>query len=95
MAERKIRTKFTPAMEKALRAAAKAQKPKITKVGKPYDAEGLLKKVRRRLYELYYGPKAYARKKPITTTRTKAVIKKGLKPAGLTKKEIARLRGKR
>jgi len=94
MAKRK--TKFTPDMEKALRAAAAAaQKPKVTKLGKRYDEEGLFKKVRRRLYELYHGPKAYIRKKPIVTARTKAITKRGLKPAGLTKKEIARLRGKK
>jgi len=86
--------KFTPGMEKTLRMAAKAQKPKITKTGRPYDEERLLKKVKRKLYELYYGPKAYTRKKLPTTLRTRAIETKGLKPAGLTEKEITRLRGR-
>lgn len=96
MADKK--SKFTPKMERTLRAIAKTtkvQKPKITKMGRRYDEEGLLKKVRRKLHELYYGPKAYARKKPITTVRTRVLTEKGLKPAGLTKKELARLRGKK
>lgn len=65
-----------------------------TKTGKVYSEEGLIKRTKRRLYELWHGKKAYAKKKVKKTVRTKDV-EGGLKRAGLTAKEIARLRGKK
>lgn len=61
-----------------------------------YD-EGIVKSVARKLYEIFYGPRAYKkiikpkRKKKTGTVRTRA-IERGLKHGGLTKKEIARFR---
>lgn len=61
-----------------------------------YD-EKLVKRIARKLRELYYGPKTYSkiikpkRKKKITTIRTKAT-EKSLKHSGLTERDIAKLR---
>lgn len=80
--------------EEAHKKAAK--KATIRKKSK-YD-EKMVKKVARKLYEIFYGPKAYIKKefkptgkKKFKTVRTKAV-EKGLKRGGLTEKEIARFR---
>lgn len=67
---------------------------------KKRNEEALIKKVARKLREIYYGPKTYLPKKPKpkpaekTTVRTKTITK-GLRSAGLTQKEIDRLRGKK
>lgn len=65
---------------------------------KKRNEEALIKKVARKLREIYYGPKTYLPKKPKptvkSTVRTKDITK-SLRSAGLTQKEIDRLRGKK
>lgn len=60
--------------------------------------EALIKKVARKLREIYYGPKTYLpkKRKPTVkpTVRTKDITK-SLRSAGLTQEEINRLRGKK
>lgn len=90
-------------VSKALTDAAKALGKEGKKKPVKRKEESLIQKVGRKLRELYYGPETYLPKRRIKklkrrarqTARTKATIKKGLKPAGLTEKEIARLRGKK
>ena len=55
---------------------------------------GLMKRVGRKLREVYGGKNTYMPKKSVETARTKTVSG-GLKQAGLTDKEIAKLRGKK
>lgn len=56
-----------------------------------YD-EGVVRRVARKLYEIFYGSKAYIKpKKKITTTRT-IDTETQLKEAGITKKRIRKLR---
>ena len=70
-------------------ASKKKTAAKNTPKGEP-----LMKRVRRKLYEVYHGGNAYMPKKSMETTRTKTVSS-GLKQAGLSDKEIAKLRGKK
>ncbi len=58
---------------------------------KPTQDEALLKRVARKLREIYYGPKTYLPKKKRTTAATKKV-EKGLRQAGIGKKKIKQLR---
>jgi transposase len=68
----------------------------MTRKRPEYD-ENVVKRVARKLYEIFYAGKAYKKiikpkkKKKITTTRTGAVERR-LKEAGITKKRIKRLR---
>lgn len=75
---------------KELVAASKKKKDKPAEDKK----EPMMKRVQRKLYEVYHGGNAYMPKKPMETVRTKDVSS-GLKQAGLSDKEIAKLRGKK
>lgn len=70
-------------------ASKKKTAAKNTPKGEP-----LMKRVRRKLYEVYHGGNAYMPKKNEVTVRTK-VIRKGLEQAGLTKKEMMKLEGRK
>lgn len=94
--------KLTPGIEQTLRGAAKsiAIKKKLEKKRE----EKLVEKVKRTLRMIYYGKeyhqvgqkrKVKPTKKKLETVRTKTIIEKGLKPAGLTEAEIKRLQGKK
>lgn len=72
---------------KELERIAARSKPKP----KPTQDEAFIKRVARKLRELYYGPKTYLPKKKPTTTATRKV-ERGLKQAGISKKKIKRLR---
>lgn len=85
-------------MEKALRDAAEAseREEKRKREKQKKKREALVKKVKRKLQMIFYGPKYHAamtkpKKKKFKTVRTK-VTEHGLKHGGLTKKEIAKLR---
>ena len=79
---------------------APAHKKKVmANSGKEYDEEGLVKKTKRRLKELYYGERAYTKghkapKKPKKTTERTKQVSSGLKAAGLSDEEIAKFRKK-
>ena len=83
------------AIEKARKHAAELKKiaarnkPKPVKRG--VDNEKLVARVKRKLRELYYGPKTYLPKKKLTTLATKKV-EKGLRQAGIGEKKIKQLR---
>lgn len=72
-----------------LKKIAARNKPKPIKRG--VDDEKLVARVKRKLRELYYGPKTYLPKKKRTTVATKKV-EKGLRQAGVSKKKIKQLR---
>lgn len=69
----------------------------LEKRDKKKKEEALIQKVKRKLQQIYYGKEYYSKiVKPKSvvksTVRTKAITR-GLKVAGLTQKEINRLRG--
>lgn len=78
--------------------SAPARQKQKTSAGKNYDEEGLIKKTKRRMKELFYGDKTYmpGHKKmtPEKETRT-AQVEGDLKKAGLSEKEIGKLKGKK
>ena len=73
-----------------LKKIAARNKPKPVKRG--VDDEKLVARVKRKLRELYYGPKTYLPKKKSKTAATKR-IEKGLKQAGISEKRIKQLKG--
>jgi len=84
--------------KKAVKRSSVKTSGKETKPGK-LSEKSLIKKTKRRLKELFYGERTYlpGHKKPKTgkkTNRTKRV-EGGLKAAGLSASDIAKLRGKK
>lgn len=82
---------------KAAVARSKVQPEVKTRTGKKVPSEeGMLKKMKRRLKELWGGEKTYLpkKKKPKKTARTKQV-ESGLKKAGLSESDIAKFRTKK
>lgn len=87
-------------LDKAHKAAVAKSKvqpeAKTTRTGKKAPSkEGLVKKTKRRLKELWGGEKTYLPKKEKSneTTRTK-VVESGLKQAGLSESDIAKFKKK-
>ena len=79
-------------VQKSMKEAVKLHEKNIKDQTKSKDT--WVSKLKRSVKELIGGKKTYLPKKEFKTTRTKAV-KKGLKQAGLSQKEIDRLRGKK
>lgn len=55
--------KSKPGESLSARHKKAVKKSQVTSEGKKYDEEGLIKKTKRRLKELYYGEKTYLPKK--------------------------------
>lgn len=68
-------------------AARSKPKPRL----KPTQDEAFVKRVARKLRELYYGPRTYLPKKKPVTVATKKV-ERGLRQADISKKKIKQLR---
>ena len=95
MAKRKG-PKFTPAMEAALRRAMKTTEVQQKKV----KERTLLEKVGRRLKAIFYGKKTKPSKLPLVKKAVKPSlatqrVQRRLRTAGVTEKEIRKLRGKK
>ena len=59
------------------------------------NEEGLLKKTKRRLKELFYGEKTYLPKDKSKKTRRTKQVESGLKQAGLSESDIVKFHAKK